>query len=222
MNKTLKQAIFKKRMLQNKYIFCKSSKNWENFRKQRNFVTKLRRKSINKYFIDRCTGDCKSSNFWPTVKPFLTNKGCYKQKDTILCEEDILITDQQKVCTVFNDFFVNVAKDIGNNSINVDDSHPSIKSISNIVETCESQSQFNFNSVNEIFISKQIDKLCAKKATGQDGISSKLLKLAKPSITGPITSLVNKSFTTSIFPDSLKIAQVKPLHKKKSTMDKGN
>jgi hypothetical protein len=80
MNKTLKQAIFKKRMLQNKYNFCKSSKNWENFRKQRNLVTKLRRKSINKYFIDRCTGGCKSSNFWPTVKPFLTIKGVINKK----------------------------------------------------------------------------------------------------------------------------------------------
>ena len=74
MNKTLKQAIYKKkRMLFNKFQKCRNSKNWEKFRQQKNLVTKLKRKSINKYFIERCVGGCKSKDFWPTVKPFLTN-----------------------------------------------------------------------------------------------------------------------------------------------------
>ena len=37
MNKTLKQAIYKKkRMLFNKFQKCRNSKNWEKFRQQRN------------------------------------------------------------------------------------------------------------------------------------------------------------------------------------------
>ena len=56
MNKSLKQAIYKKRMLFNKFQKCRNSKNWEKFRQQRNLVTKLKRKSINKYFIERCVG----------------------------------------------------------------------------------------------------------------------------------------------------------------------
>ena len=100
MNKLLKQAIFKKRMLLNKYNACKSSKNWENYRKQRNLATNIKRKSINKYFIDRCVGGCKSGNFWPTVKPFLTNKGNTHKKDTILSENNHLVTNQQEVLYV--------------------------------------------------------------------------------------------------------------------------
>ena len=42
MNKTLKQAIYKKRMLFNKFQKCRNSKNWEKFRQQRNLVTKLK------------------------------------------------------------------------------------------------------------------------------------------------------------------------------------
>jgi hypothetical protein len=38
-----------------------------------------------------------------------------------------------------------------------------------------------------------------KKATGFDGISANMIKLAKPVVTGPITSLINKSIETSIF-----------------------
>lgn len=65
-----------------------------------------------------------------------------------------------------------------------------------------------------LFISKQIDKLGIKKATGYDGISAKLLKLAKPSIVAPVTDLVNTTLLTSEFPDPLKNGQVAPIHKK--------
>lgn len=61
-------------MLQNKFNNNKTYRNWENFHKQRNFVTALKRKSINKCFLDRCVGARKSGTFWPTVRPFLTNK----------------------------------------------------------------------------------------------------------------------------------------------------
>jgi hypothetical protein len=50
-----------------------------------------------------------------------------------------------------------------------------------------------------------------------------MIKFAKPVVTGPITSLINKSIETSIFPDQLKVAQVKPLFKNKNDqLDKAN
>ena len=41
------------------------------------------------------------------------------------------------------------------------------------------------------FISKQINKLSSKKATGHDGISVKSLKFAKPVVLQLITFLIN-------------------------------
>ena len=35
------------------------SKNWETYRRQRNYVTKLKSKSINTYVIERCAGGFK-------------------------------------------------------------------------------------------------------------------------------------------------------------------
>ena len=87
-------------MLQNKYNKDKNTKTWEAFRKQRNLVTKLRRKSVNTYFIERCTGGAKSKDFWPTIKPFLTNKGSCFQKDIILNENNTLINKKQEICIV--------------------------------------------------------------------------------------------------------------------------
>lgn len=79
MNK-LKWAIFKKRQLYNSYISNKSQKNWEIFRKQRNYAVNIRRQSVNQYFIERCAGGPKSRDFWSNIKPFLINKGTNVRK----------------------------------------------------------------------------------------------------------------------------------------------
>jgi hypothetical protein len=52
---------------------------------------KILKISINTYFIERCVGGPKSKDFWPTVKPFLTNKGKVNQKDTVLSENDVAL-----------------------------------------------------------------------------------------------------------------------------------
>jgi hypothetical protein len=100
MNKQLRQAIYKKRMLHNTFIKCKNDYNWERYRKQRNKI----------------------------IKPFLSNKSNNCKKDIIL-EEDNKITynDQTEVSEIFNNFFlINVAKDIGSSNTKSDQSHPSI------------------------------------------------------------------------------------------------
>ena len=105
MNKELRKAVYKKRMLHNTFLKCKSDKNWEECRKQRNYVTKIKRLSIKKYFYERCIGGPKSSDFWPTIKPLLSNKGNICNKDIILEENDKIINDQTEVATTFNNFF---------------------------------------------------------------------------------------------------------------------
>ena len=117
------------RMFYNKFQTINSKKNWEAYRQQRNYVTKLKKQSINNYFIERCTGGNRCKDFWPTVKPFLTNKGCLIQKDIILQENNNILTDQKEISEVFNNFFVNVAKNIGDPNIIIDETHPSINAI---------------------------------------------------------------------------------------------
>ena len=78
------------------------------------------------------------------------------------------------------------------------------------------------HEIENDFVSKQISKANPKEATGRDGISVKLLKSAKPAIVKPITNLINKSITNSIFPKKLKEAEVVPLFKKNNPLDKCN
>lgn len=65
--------------------------------------------------------------FWSIIKPFLNTKGWNFQSDVILNENDNLLTSQSEdICDVFNNFFVNVAKVIGKDYVPVDVNHPRI------------------------------------------------------------------------------------------------
>ena len=118
-----------------------------------------------------------------------------------------IANDPKEVSETFNNFFINVAKDIVNENINIDKIHPSIIKIE---ENKTDDTELSFRLTEE-YVNKQISKLNIKKATGYDSISPKILKLAQPSISDPINILVNKSIESSIFPENLKSAQVSPL-----------
>ena len=52
--------------------------------------------------------------------------------EVILCENEKIVSDQREVCNIFNNYFVNVAKDIGNDTSQYNQdfsSHPSIEKI---------------------------------------------------------------------------------------------
>jgi hypothetical protein len=52
--------------------------------------------------------------------------------------------------------------------------------------------------------------------------SIKLFRNCKPIISNQLTSLINLSIDTGVFPDSLEKAQVTPLHKKNDPLSKTN
>ena len=50
-------------------------------------------------------------------KPFLSKKGSSSNNHITLSEKGEIINDPAKVSEVFNDFFINVAKNIGNTNV---------------------------------------------------------------------------------------------------------
>ena len=69
-----------------------------------------------------------------------------------------------------------------------------------LVDDNVTHSILDYKPIEESFISKQINKLSLKKATGHDGISAKILKFAKPVVLQPITFLINETIKVSEFP----------------------
>ena len=113
MNGEWRRVIYKKNMLKNNFFKFKSQSCWEAYRKQRNYHTRLKKISIKKFFGERSDGGSKSQNFWKTIKPFLIKKSGSGDTDIILLENDKVITDEGNVCEILNDYYVNIAKNIG-------------------------------------------------------------------------------------------------------------
>ena len=233
MNSNLRKAIYKKCMIRNKYYKERSDKNWELYKTQRNYVTKLRRQSIRNYFTTKTEGVRSSKDFWKIIKPFITDKNSVSDDHVILRENDVLITDPVEVCDVFNHYFTHVADTICFNDkipsnvmndelINLitlkHSNHPSVIAIKQQNIT----SSFHFPNTTEDEVRKLISGLDIKKSMGHDLISPKVLKISSPYITPIITKLINTCISNHIFPCDLKLAEVATIFKKSDKLDKGN
>ena len=125
-------------------------------------------------------------------------------------EHDVILNDKKDVfdtCNFF--FFINVANDIGKGIIFDENNHPSIdRSETNAPKN---NIDFDFKPTNTDTITKLVNKINIKKATG---VSCKLLKAGSPVLDKHLTTLLNNTIRHSQFPNRLKEAQVVPLHKK--------
>jgi hypothetical protein len=75
------------------------------------------------------------------------------------------------------------------------------------------------NPVSEDEIKYVINNLKGRWTSGIDGIVEKVVKRSTEYIIKPLTNICNASFEAGVFPERLKIAAVKPIHKKSSKED---
>lgn len=222
MNSELRKAIMHRNKLHNIYLKCKTSENWENYRKQRNLCVSIRRKNCRAYFYNHCKdGPAGGAQFWKAVKPFLSSKGGTQSGDIVLNENGSIVNKTSKIVEIFNDYYVNIASDLGANldTQNFDD-HPSIKSIKENSNSGLNNLTFSATNCDEVAII--IKKLNPKKATGYDQIPARFVKAASGVIAPILSNLINLSITQGVFPNCLKKAEVTPVYKKSDKLNKGN
>ena len=73
-----------------------------------------------------------SKDFWPTMKPFLSQKSTKKSDEPIVLKEtnEKLVSEQSKVAERLNTFYINIAENIGiNSNVQKDVTHPSVQKI---------------------------------------------------------------------------------------------
>ena len=66
-------------------------------------------------------------------------------------------------------------------------------------------------------VEKAVKDLKGKCSSGFDNVTDSIVKKCVQFIKKPLADICNASFASGIFPDRLKIAIVKPLHKKGNT-----
>lgn len=140
-----------------------------------------------------------------------TNK--LKKKDyqnIILHLENGLTTEPNKIANYFNDFFSTIGKNITDPTFNP-------KGVQNTTENSIFLSPIELQEVNSL-----LKNLKNKKSHGIDEFPPSLFKYCADELTSPVYILMNQSFEEGVFPDLLKQAVIKPIHKKNSKTDASN
>ena len=243
MNKSLSKAIMKRSALKSKYLKKKTSENRTNFKKQRNFCTKLRDQAIKNDF-DEAFSDLNSNSkpFYDILKPYLTNKGALCNTDISLSENNNILSNDIEIANIFNEYYTNIVEHTsGNRPKNKADDlptgssfdiildnitktyedHPSIKAIHN--RKSDSQhTPFKFKPVKIKNVFNLLKSLDAKKAVGIDGIPPLILKISAKILAEPLTRIINICISDNVFPTLAKLASILPFFKKGDRSNKKN
>ena len=189
-----------------------SKKTYSNYR---NFVTNKIRFAKKNFFIDKfqeIKGDIRQT--WKIINNVLrpkTNKKVNLVNEIIT--NDVVYRDPNNICKLFNDFFVNIGRDLAESVENHDpDDHKFY--LNNI----DQQNSFFFHPILPSEIHSILNSL-KNKSSDINTFSIKILKSIGNIISVPLANIINKSLSSGTFPDSLKIAQQHSFnsHLRKST-----
>ena len=122
----------------------------------------------------------------------------------------MVIDNPKEIVEAFNDFFVNV----GPNTEKDVPINPIIKPDKFLKNT--NQFDFVISNISTEEVLDIINQL-ESKSTGPQSIPVKLLKLIPDLIIIPLCKMISNSFSSGVFPESLKISKVIPIHKDGST-----
>ena len=215
MNSELRKALYKRNMVRNKFRkFGKAY--WEDNRIHRNNVVSIRKRSIANYFSKNCSR--KDKTFWYTVSLFMTDKKNKNGGKIILQEGDETITNNHQIANIFNDYFSNIASNIGFNDdiTSAEDAiidHQNHPSILKIRENIPSKTMISIlNQSVKSWLIRNFALLITVSL--KDMITSLVLRLAHAPLAPHLTYLVNLCFRTATFADNLKNAELSPIHKK--------
>ena len=233
MNSKLRKNVNRKAQLRNRYNRQPTKRNWEQYRIQRNRTTLIRRQSIKNYLIEKCSGK-QDKTFYKTIRPLINTKAVTTYP-TQLMENDELIKEECEIANVMNLYFTDIAVHIGDpineydNVLNDDEfiekcveRYKDHESVQKIKEKHPGSVKFSFQEIKTDDIKRLFQNIDVSKSTGFDLIPPKILKLSAKNISTPITILVNEMFRDCCFPDMLKCAEIGPVHKKDSVLDKSN
>ena len=161
----------------------------------------------------------------------------YSDENITLVEDSNVITDDKSIAENFNLFFGNIIDTLGikpykegtQNTDSIDDpvlkaifkykNHPSIIKIKQHIPEPKT---FSFHNVSKVEIEKQINLLDKSKAQQQTDIPTRIIKDNTDIFATYISQNFDFELKNSNFPDFLKNADIKPVHKKNSRTEKSN
>lgn len=182
---------------------------WSVFKKAKNQYNRQIKETKCSYYQGKLhsnSGNLKQT--WKTLNE-LMNRTSNKNKIPEMKDGNGEIIDETLIPDAFNTYFVELGEKLANeiprSSISPDSF---LSDINHPVHGLPS-----FQEILESDVLKLLHGLGPNKASGIDGISSRILKISASVIAPFLTSIFNHSITTGIFPNDWKIARITPIFK---------
>ena len=230
MSKMLRKAIMKRTMLESKFLKYKTTESLSEYKKHKNYTNRLAKKEKAKYISKLNFSSIKGSReFWRIIGPLFSNKRGASQQITLV-KNDKIISDDKEVADTFSNFFKNAIEslNISENQLLLSDTsnftngvqvaiskfqaHPSILQIKRQIKKTFN---FNFIEINPSDVEQQIKNLKIGKAITFMNIPTASLKKVCDIVAPTLCAIWNEQVIKNCtFPYELKLADIKPIHKK--------
>ena len=191
---------------------CKLPREGERYQSyiaERNKFNRDKREAKNIYYanlVNNYKNDAKK--LWDIINA-QTGKGGKDSGSEALNVAGELISDPKIIANEFSNYFSNIGPQMKSK---IPTSKKDYTQFLNMADS--SLASMYLRPTTSPEVEKTILTLKNSKASGHDGITTKLLKAISSSISIPLASVINKSFVTGIFPSTLKTAIVTPVFKK--------
>ena len=181
------------------------------FKTYRNLIVTLCRRSktnhFTRYFLHNSNN---MQKIWSGVRDVINSKSSNSSDPISLSIRNSISSKPEEVANHFNDFFTSVADSL-RSKLPQSNSH-----FSRFLKNRNQNSIFLRPTTPEE-ITKIIGDFSDSKSSGPNSIPVRILKLLNLEISKPISTLINRSFETGVFPSVLKISKVIPIFKNKGS-----
>ncbi|PFX12931.1 putative RNA-directed DNA polymerase from transposon BS [Stylophora pistillata] len=188
---------------------------WSGYKNFRNEVKQELRLALKTFVEDQISQNANDTNtMWKTIRSCIPKKSASAR---ICCKDDKTMANE------FNQFFTSVGKTTLDKIQSLADDYGHIPSyISFVPIQYPLSEQFTFRNVECCEIERVVKSRASNKAPGTDKIPPRVLKESAPAIIPSITSIMNSSFNSVVFPSVWKMAEVCPIPKEGDTEEASN
>ena len=188
---------------------------WSQFKKARNEVNNLVKKTKRDYFMMQINSAKRDpKNTWRLINELTSRKTSVNSHVKAIKQEGVTLTNSADIANTFNNYFTTIGDNLAK-KIPCSDVNP-ISYISPV------NSAFSFAEVSLESVLKTLKSINPNKATGPDNIPNKVLKMAAEILSPSLSAIFNRSLSMGIYPDDWKMARVLPIFKSGDKDDIGN
>ena len=180
------------------------------FKTYRNKFNKLKKIIKNKYYHDLLYEHRNNiKKTWEVLRNIIKKKNDKSNISDMFRVGTKTLEDPKEIANSFCKYFTNIGPEL---SKRIPAPH---KTYEQYMKSDPPRNSLFFSPTDSNEIEAIIQIIKPKKSTGQDNLSSYLLKELRSAISTPLATIINKSMEQGFFPEQLKIAKIIPIYKSK-------